>query len=445
MADFGGFNIETPQEVLARVREQRAKALQSDDFVVRQNARIDEAFDALFGNPEANKAERRVKDIASAVSTAMGELPDGASDIDRSRARLRAIQGVVEAQDPAAALQIQQQLLELDSEEFERSRLLASDARAAEQHEMRKREHAQKMQDLERKARWEAIKSGYKAVVVGGMQSPRVVTFRVADEEGNVDEDGLARMQQFLADNAEEAWGPLDPETAFKEVFGQEGMSKRLENDLTQRAMFADEVLRLGSEYLDVLASDPDVFSQASRAAALGDQLVREFESIGANLWEVVNNGTASPEEMEEYQKKLARTNILRTRLGGMRVALAFKMARAEDPGGRLSDQDVIFQMQRLGGENVNPQAIAEAVNDSIGGTVRATVGHLSRANALRFSADISHLSEGLKGFDQRVEALRQINPVPPPPAPQQQSPGAAGFNDRGQFVTEDGIVVGRP
>ena len=53
-------------------------------------------------------------------------------------------------------------------------------------------------------------------------------------------------------------------------------------------------------------------------------------------------------------------------RFEAMRISLAFQMARAADPSGRLSNQDVLQQLVRLGGDLDTPEHMIEKVNIAI-------------------------------------------------------------------------------
>lgn len=123
MADFGGVNIQTPQEVLARLQAQRDQFRQSQDPQVRRQASYDQALDALFGNPQLQAAKRTTDAIVKAQDAVQPQ--PGESDLDTELRRLQSMRNAVSDIDPAAASQINQQMLKLGAEKLERQKLQA--------------------------------------------------------------------------------------------------------------------------------------------------------------------------------------------------------------------------------------------------------------------------------------------------------------------------------
>jgi hypothetical protein len=127
MADFGGFNVTTPQEILARLQAQRDQFRQSQDPAVRRQANMDSALDALFGNPQVRAAERVTKAINQAGKL---EPVEGEGQLETELRRLRSMRAAVEDIDPSVASQINQRMLVLGAEKLERDKLLADQRRA---------------------------------------------------------------------------------------------------------------------------------------------------------------------------------------------------------------------------------------------------------------------------------------------------------------------------
>lgn len=130
MANFGGFEIETPQEVIARIKAQREKGRQNRDPFVRRQTNIDQSIDAIFGNPEAKRQKR----VTSAVGKAQASFEEDTtkSDIRNEIDRLKSMRDAVEDIDPSTATQINQRILELGVAEEEQARLGAESTQRIE-------------------------------------------------------------------------------------------------------------------------------------------------------------------------------------------------------------------------------------------------------------------------------------------------------------------------
>lgn len=80
----------------------------------------------------------------------------------------------------------------------------------------------------------------------------------------------------------------------------------------------------------------------------------RHYDENGTRL-KIRDGGTERDMTREEMASAYARFEA-------MRISLAFQMARAADPSGRLSNQDVLQQLVRLGGDLDTPEHIEEKV-----------------------------------------------------------------------------------
>lgn len=155
MADFGGVNILTPQEVLARLQAQRDQFRQSGDPAVRRQATVDQALDSLFGNPQLQAAQR----VTGAITAAQNSVKpvEGESDLDTELRRLKSMRDAVLDIDPAAASQINQRMMAVGAEKLERQKLLADmqlkqdeNARQTGEYLMKAEEHPLEMRNKQR-------------------------------------------------------------------------------------------------------------------------------------------------------------------------------------------------------------------------------------------------------------------------------------------------------
>lgn len=129
MADFGGFSVQTPQEILAALDQQRRAVRLQGTVGQNRQANMQTALDALFGNPQLNLAKRqqaRIQQAEAGVTPVAGE-----SDLSREIRRLAAIRDAIGSESPEVASQITTQLLKLEQARMEQQKLQSDEQRAA--------------------------------------------------------------------------------------------------------------------------------------------------------------------------------------------------------------------------------------------------------------------------------------------------------------------------
>lgn len=127
---------------------------------------------------------------------------------------------------------------------------------------------------------------------------------------------------------------------------------------------------------------------------------------------------------VEQYQKRIANSKDEQTaRLEALRITLAFKMARAADPSGRLSNQDIELQLQKLGGGFTTPaQALTKlrVVRDEFQAQVDATEVYAQYGRSTGFLTNSQ-----IKQFDAAI-AAQHIRKT------------ALSYRGEGQIISED-------
>lgn len=126
MAKYAGIDIETPQEVLARLRGLRQQALMKAQTPHQRNLiNLERSMDLVFGNPEVRAAEERTGAVKGAMDRANEEMEgqEGLSDNQKQLRKLKAVQGALEKIDPDQALRVGDQIRELEVQELERQKL----------------------------------------------------------------------------------------------------------------------------------------------------------------------------------------------------------------------------------------------------------------------------------------------------------------------------------
>lgn len=97
-----------------------------------------------------------------------------------------------------------------------------------------------------------------------------------------------------------------------------------------------------------------NIFGEAGLIGAIGDEIKATFITVtgAANVGDNKNLTTGYVDSLQERVNDLedgSERGSKLARLEAMRISLAFQMARAADPSGRLSNQDIELQLRKLG------------------------------------------------------------------------------------------------
>ena len=117
-------NIETPQEVLARIAAARQKALAKAGPQEAAKINLNRGLDLLFGNPQARAAEEKAGAVRTALDTATkeGKQLDLTPDELQLR-KLELVRNSLETIDPQQALAIDDQIRQIKIQNLERAKL----------------------------------------------------------------------------------------------------------------------------------------------------------------------------------------------------------------------------------------------------------------------------------------------------------------------------------
>jgi len=146
MADLSSFQLPDAAAIQARNRQQRQAQWSSGNPQAMQQATIQNALDAVFGNPE----EVRAKKIQNVLSQAQQNVQpqDGDTDVDVELRRLKSMRDAVGDLDPTVSSQINTRMLQLGQVKLEQDKLFAEERRANNKD---LRESATTVADLEQK------------------------------------------------------------------------------------------------------------------------------------------------------------------------------------------------------------------------------------------------------------------------------------------------------
>lgn len=361
MADFGGFNITTPQEVQADQSAVRQKAIFSGNINTQRSTNIETALDTIFGNPQLNLARKVQGRLASAQTAAGAEQNPGESDLDYNIRKLQSMRDSISDVDPASASQINTQILKLGEVKFQQGLLTAQDKRAQETFDLNKPVLKSKANEAER--------LGGKTYVIDTSDPTgnfKADAFDLNDATQTADFNKAANTPKKLVvtpAQAVELWKD-NSDNAFRlrEAMAKAGggVGKNTWNDLEKQGAGVVSLYDTADRMFSILKANPDALSAASKGAKELDK----FSSQLVAAAHVANGNTTSDgTNLDTWMKS---NNVTNSRMQSMIISLAFSIAKAQNGTGRITDRDLIAAKETLGGDNPNPAVITSNLNDML-------------------------------------------------------------------------------
>lgn len=356
MADF--LNIETPQQVLARQRNQRIQQAGTNRDLRRQATALN-ALESVFGTPESDKAAALESAIGSAQKAF---VPDEEADqITNEIARLRQVRDAVEDVDVNTFTQVNQRLLELSIAQEEQGRLRAQERRAqgAEgraQAAADREEAIFSSEGVDRQGRVIVDANTGESLGQIDLDNPEDVQ-RLAEIRASNPNAVPQSMDDFLDARQEDRIARLRIREAAKRVKAAGGASQAIERRrLSASAEANNSFANTADNFLELIETSPSAFG-------IGGQAVAGLQRVGAHAKSFV--GALAPEAVELNDNlidtKLEEAGIADAQRRSLVIDLAYAIATSRE-GGRLTDQDVDRAIETMGGANPDPRAIVEVM-----------------------------------------------------------------------------------
>ena len=370
MADFGGFTVKTPQDVLAELDAQRQQISMLPPAQQR-NANIQFQIANMFGNPELEKAKKLEKNLQLATKV-VDEDPVGTQgSLEYESHRLETMYKAVKDLDPMAASQIQTRLVEVREAQFQQARLKGQDNRA-------ERMAAINEANAARAARFDEWNFSIS-------KDGKVESFDPSDPESNdafiksIRAGGTPLTQAQAAAQL----GKAAVDKAMSDRFNKSSHEKKV-NTYAAHEQFLTKAARM----VDILAAMPaagtnvaEIQKSISGIAAEGRALLGAMTSddgYGFNLGATRAEIKAKIDALDDSQLP---AGIKRGQLESLVLNMGYVLARGLDSGGRLSDQDVNMAIgMLLGGGTVkdgfiNPKIMASVLLQNAVGTMDVLTG----------------------------------------------------------------------
>lgn len=375
MADFGGFNIATPQEVATDQNSFQQKAALSGNAQVMRAANINGALDTLFGSPQMNLAKKLQSRITAAQTAAGAEQNPGESDLDYSIRKLRSVRDSVVDVDPSAAAQMNTQLLKLGEMKFQQNLLSSREKREQDQFDLVKAGEAAKssvakinggdtyvvdtkapLGEFQAKAfdLQDPAQTGAFTKEAGKPNTIVVTPAQAADLYKNAS-DNAARMREALA----KAHG---------------GVGANTWNDLEKQGSGLVNLYDTVDRVFNVFKQNPDALSSASKGAKELDKLGSQMSAAARA---VNGNTTQSGTSIDTWMKA---NNVTNSRMQGLVIGTAFAIAKAQNGTGRITDRDLVAAKETVGADNPNPIVMLSNLHDILSsqtGALMDRIGYL--------------------------------------------------------------------
>lgn len=365
MANFGGFQIETPQEVLARLNSQIDTDLQSRDFNTQTRARTSRLLTTLFGSPEAKRAQERV-DVADKAFTDLDRLP-GESDIDwRIRQNNAFFEGMKDV-DPTLAAQAAERATALQNEKLERDQLMSAEERRASNEDRL----AAQEEDRQAKVRRQNLFDN-----IGYARDRKTGELRAFDLGDTADAArfGLAGKDPNMQILTREELNDLEEaelDDADSKLYNRSVLSKKID---TYTASI--DAVQRQRRIMEILTAEPDTLTVAAKLEKGINNLVTE---IGAASRATAIDLGGYEKDLASIRSRIAPEARARGVTDAMVLNLAYSLARALDPGGRLSDKDLELALDMIGGRNADPSVFARIALESAEQNTRRLTGEFDR------------------------------------------------------------------
>jgi len=276
--NYSGLEIDTPQDVLERLRDKRTQMLATNNPLLMQRATIDEGLSAAFGNPQERQAIRVQKVLGQARKVPPVE---GEDDVTTSMRQLVAMRDAVQDIDPAVADKITTELLKLGTIRQERMKLQGDIARTAGQEQRDKDLHPGAVAE-------QGITIAEKAATMEPWFNPETGKYTA------VASTDFERKQELTAQNYVPAQKP-GLVGGKREVMGTDGVS-----DLTKPSMNAAQEAYMGAgASLDMLAQTMQKYDPSFST------LPKQLLSKGQGVYEKLG-GTLTPAQKEQHGRYTA-------------------------------------------------------------------------------------------------------------------------------------------
>lgn len=346
MANRYGFEIETPQEVQARIQAQITRLRQQNP----QAADSQMVINALFGNPALRQAQESQDALSQAISNVTKGEED--SEIEFQIKQNQAVRSAMAGVNPEVALQANDNLLRLQSERLELDSL-----RMRRDVDKQALETAQQLA-LDRKTptifQYDP-KTGQKRGV--RRLNPEMSVKEVNAILANIQETDPENS--YTVGNASELFQTED----FKDGSVFKGLNKSAIGRIRNQIKDTADLKFKTNQFVTKMIEAPLALLPTSPVEARSGALLTALRKVGGDF---IQSAFQADEELKVAERWLGDESGFASRVESMGIEagiarglvldMAYSLAKSKDSG-RLSDKDVDMAIKMLTGEG-NPNEI---------------------------------------------------------------------------------------
>lgn len=358
MANVFGFEVETPQEVLARINARIDQMRASGDPNVVNAANSQAIISTLIGSPELRRAKATEKALSEAIQSVT--KAEGESETDFQVRQNAEIRSKLASVNPQVALQANDNILKLQSEALQQ-RFLSARADTAEESARSAISTSVMMKTPT------FFKSKNGQLTVASSLSPDAT-----DEEINAE---LTRLQQadpegrYVVGNGTDR---LKIEDLGLSESGVE-LNKSSKIKIAEQISAADSTMFEMDRFLKKIQDSPRSLVTGAETLAQSGSLIEGGLRIAGDVLNVYTGRPLANSEADVrgdvglvdsiigstpgFGERIRAAGVDSAVARGMILSLAYSLARTNDSG-RLSDQDVEMAISMLTGSG-SPQAMA--------------------------------------------------------------------------------------
>lgn len=402
MANLFGLDVLTSQEINSQRAEQFQAAKQSRDPNAIARASASQAIFGIFGDPELRRAQATERALQESVGSLSQEEGESAADfgIRQAEAARSALAGV----NPEVALQANNRILALQNEKLEQEKL-----RTGNEFERIRLNDAQRV----------ARRAGQRVLFTTD-KNGRATPVKFFDDELS-DEQVVAELQALQAEQPGRTFDLGTGVDAFKldgllGARGFKGMNNSTKATYLE-GITAGKNLAAGLNSVSKeLMADPLALERRGSFLAREANNIKNFLDRAQQDWLSDFSDPAQRERAQQFADRTVDSVLNRVLAGGQVsdvvrsqvTALAYKLAKAMDPGGRLSDKDVEMAAEMLIGGG-DPTVIARLFEERIREVDLGIEAALDYADNGEIDGDIGR-REAARYRSEKDAALESIN-----------------------------------
>ena len=379
MTDYGGINIETPQEVLARLAQARQQAMAKASPEQINNLMIERALDLAMGNPEVDAARQKTSAVQNALQEARATAESqGLNEDDRRLLELTGLRDALIDSDPEQAMKLTQAIQTQQVYALEKRKLSQEISSGDMELASRNKRYVLNPDTLQSEEINVATVEGAQRLLEARQRGEAIAT----TEGGLINLYNAERARQFDREHQADILRSKTEIEALKKADAATGLGKVTSNTLKDAIIVSrqpmDQLERAAS-----LINDPRFQSIAGK-----------LTNFKAKVSDLLSSGILNEQEARWYEE------VTRVRAN---IANAVGEFRHERFGGALTEPEIKKGREYLPDEEDTPQQFLAKTDELYR---MFTIGTRRAENALASNSWRKLMTPGTEYWDEENDRL---------------------------------------